>query len=162
MLLERKRGRRFVTQRITRRVSESRDDSRTHSVSRHDLCPADGLCVQSLVLCERFKWEINIKRPFMAPSNKQLDSSFCFASLLRSLASTQPPLGVFLLGFLLEDLRKRRRFDATCKSVKAFRFYQDSAPLVPNHRSCVRLLAWKTASSVRRVKPYGRMQYRFK
>lgn len=68
------------------RTYQNRGDSQTHSVSRHDLCLADGLCVQSLVLCERFKWEINIKRPFMAPSNKQLDS-FCFASLLR-FAST--------------------------------------------------------------------------
>lgn len=72
------------------RTYQNRGDSQTHSVSQHDLCPADGLCVQSLVLCERFKWEINIKRPFMAPSNKQLDS-FCFASLLRfaSTASAQ-------------------------------------------------------------------------
>lgn len=48
-------------------------------VSRDDLCLFDGLCVQSLVLWEHFKWEINVKRPFMAPSNKQLDSSFCLA-----------------------------------------------------------------------------------
>lgn len=96
------------------RTYQNRGDSQTHSVSRHDLCPADGLCVQSLVLCERFKWEINIKRPFMAPSNKQLDSFFCFASLLRfastgSTVSSSGSSGDFWL-------------DSTCKLVKLFSF----------------------------------------
>lgn len=93
------------------RTYQNRGDSRTHSVSWHDLYPADGLCVQSLVLCERFKWKINIKRPFMAPSNKQLDSSFCFASLLRfasdRLRSTCSSSGIFR-GLL------KQRFDGTC------------------------------------------------
>lgn len=89
------------------------------SVSRHDLCLADGLCVQSLVLCERFKWEINIKRPFMAPSNKQLDSSFCFASLLLCMLR-QALLDLFLFRIFRGLLK--RRLDSTCKSVRLFGF----------------------------------------
>lgn len=54
-------------------------DFRTCSVSRDDLWPVDSSCARSPVLCERFKWEINIKRPFTTPSNKQLDSSFWWA-----------------------------------------------------------------------------------
>lgn len=111
-------------------VSESRWLSNVH-VS-HDLCPADGLCAQSLVLCERFKWEINIKRPFMAPSNKQLDSSFCFASLL-CFASTGSARRVPLQessGDFLE-----RRFDGTCKSVRLLDFTR----IVPHLDQTVRV-----------------------
>lgn len=72
-------------------------DFRTCSVSRDDLWPVDSSCARSPVLCERFKWEINIKRPFTTPSNKQLDSSF-WRSAIPSRFSTWPANGAPPLG----------------------------------------------------------------
>lgn len=72
---------------LPRAWNANRGDFPTYSVSRHDLWPADSLCTRSPVLCERFKWQINIKRPFTAPSNKQLDSSFWYAPFLRPLST---------------------------------------------------------------------------
>lgn len=57
--------------------------------------PFRGMIYGRLIVCvrgrrfyaRRFKWEINIKRPFTAPSNKQLDSSFWYAPFLRPLST---------------------------------------------------------------------------
>lgn len=83
----RRRSRETPGNDVPRACNANRGDFPTYSVSRHDLWPADSLCTRSPVLCERFKWEINIKRPFTAPSNKQLDSSFWYAPFLRPLST---------------------------------------------------------------------------